>query len=58
MADCTIKDSTKRVPYPEFFGHNGTCTGTGTSTKVLGSAPSDRQTDRQKLWLYLAAFQC
>ena len=30
-----------------FFGHTGTCTGTGTLTKVFESAPSDRQTDRQ-----------
>ena len=34
------------VLYPEFFGHTGRCTGTGTLTKVLGSAPSDRQTDK------------
>ena len=34
------------VPYPEFFGHTGTCTGTGTLTKVLESAPSDRHTDK------------
>ena len=27
-----------------FFGHNGTCTGTGTLTKVLESALLDRQT--------------
>ena len=40
-----------------FFWHTGTCTGNGTSTEVLESGPSDRQTDRQNLWLYLAAFQ-
>ena len=41
-----------------FFGYTGACTGTETLMKVLESAPSDRQTDRQTLWLYLAAFQC
>ena len=29
-----------------FFGHTGTCTGTGTLTEVLESAPSDRQTNK------------
>ena len=34
------------VLYPEFFGHTGTCTGTGTLTKVLESTLPDRQTDK------------
>ena len=29
-----------------FLGHTSTCTGTGTLTKVLESAPSDRQTNK------------
>ena len=36
-----------KVPYLEFFGHTGECTGTGTLTKVLESTPSDRQTDKK-----------
>ena len=35
------------VLYPEFFGHTGTCTGTGILAKVLENAPSDRQTDKK-----------
>ena len=34
------------VPYPDFFGHTGTCTGTRTLTIVLESTPSGRQTDK------------
>ena len=49
-----INDSTKKkkkmlgvaVPYPQFFGHTGTCTGTETLTKVLESTQSVRQTDK------------
>ena len=32
------------MPYPEFFGHTGTCTETRTLTKVLENALSDRAT--------------
>ena len=31
-----------------FLGHTGTCTKTRTLTKVLESAPSDRQTDKSQ----------
>ena len=34
------------VPYPDFFGHTGTCTGIRTLTKVLESIRSDRQNDK------------
>ena len=34
------------VPYPDFFGHTGARTETGTLTKVLESTPSDRQTNK------------
>lgn len=34
------------VPNPQFFGHTGTCEGSGILTKVLDSARSDKQTDK------------
>ena len=38
-----------------FFWHTGTCTKTGIFYKSIGEH-TVRQTDREKLWLYLAAF--
>ena len=43
------------VPYLEFWAY-WYMTRTDTLTKVLDNTLSDRQTDQQKLWLYLAAF--
>ena len=34
-----------RAQTQSFFGHTGTCTETGALTKVLESAPSDKQTE-------------
>ena len=34
------------MPYPLFFGLTSTCTETGTLTKALESASSDRQTNK------------
>ena len=48
------------MPHPELFRAYPVHVPPRTETfiKVLESAPSDRQTDRQRLWLYLAAFRC
>ena len=44
------------VPYPEFFWAHWYMYWEWDSNKSIGE--HTRETDRQKLWLYLAAFQC
>ena len=45
------------VLYPEFFGHTGYVRRDQDFNKSIGEC-TVRQTERQKLWLYLATFRC